>query len=59
MTSGRYHASVTTADVWICYPWEAKYVIRYSTRLGSPMLTYTFHRDIDEHDRLAEENPLV
>jgi hypoxanthine phosphoribosyltransferase len=26
MESGRYHASVTTDDVWICYPWEAKYV---------------------------------
>ncbi|EEP77766.1 xanthine phosphoribosyltransferase 1 [Uncinocarpus reesii 1704] len=35
----RYLAAVTTEDVWICYPWEAK--------------------DIDEHDRLAAENPLV
>lgn len=26
MESGRYHASVTTDDIWICYPWEAKYV---------------------------------
>ena len=24
--SGRYYAAVTTDDVWICYPWEAKYV---------------------------------
>ncbi|KAL4793788.1 phosphoribosyltransferase-like protein [Aspergillus venezuelensis] len=24
MESGRYHAAVTTEDVWICYPWEAK-----------------------------------
>ncbi|GAB1209555.1 hypoxanthine-guanine phosphoribosyltransferase [Aspergillus pseudonomiae] len=24
MDSGRYHAAVTTDDVWICYPWEAK-----------------------------------
>jgi hypoxanthine phosphoribosyltransferase len=24
MTGGRYHAAVTTGDVWICYPWEAK-----------------------------------
>lgn len=23
----RYHAAVTTGDVWICYPWEAEYVI--------------------------------
>lgn len=30
MEGGRYHASVTTGDVWICYPWEAKYV-----RLGT------------------------
>lgn len=29
MESGRYHASVTTEDVWICYPWEAKYVSLY------------------------------
>ncbi|OAX78413.1 hypothetical protein ACJ72_07282 [Emergomyces africanus] len=26
MESGRYLAAVTTGDVWICYPWEAKYV---------------------------------
>lgn len=25
MDGGRYHAAVTTDDVWICYPWEAKY----------------------------------
>ncbi|KAJ5895423.1 hypothetical protein N7495_007114 [Penicillium taxi] len=24
LDSGRYHAAVTTGDVWICYPWEAK-----------------------------------
>jgi hypothetical protein len=24
MESGGYHAAVTTGDVWICYPWEAK-----------------------------------
>ncbi|CRG92757.1 hypothetical protein PISL3812_09824 [Talaromyces islandicus] len=39
MTAGRYHAAVTTGDVWICYPWEAK--------------------DIDEHDKLAKENPVA
>lgn len=27
MESGRYYAAVTTDDVWICYPWEAKYVL--------------------------------
>lgn len=59
MTSGRYHASVTTADVWICYPWEAKYVIGQSAGLWIYELTYTSYRDIDEHDRLAQENPLV
>ncbi|GAD94894.1 xanthine-guanine phosphoribosyl transferase Xpt1, putative [Paecilomyces variotii No. 5] len=39
MESGHYHAAVTTDDVWICYPWEAK--------------------DIDEHDELAKQNPLI
>ncbi|EER44769.1 xanthine phosphoribosyltransferase [Histoplasma capsulatum H143] len=24
MENGRYLAAVTTGDVWICYPWEAK-----------------------------------
>ncbi|EED18351.1 xanthine-guanine phosphoribosyl transferase Xpt1, putative [Talaromyces stipitatus ATCC 10500] len=24
IAAGRYHAAVTTGDVWICYPWEAK-----------------------------------
>jgi hypothetical protein len=27
MSSGRYQAAVTVDDVWICYPWEAEYVI--------------------------------
>ncbi|CAL5869373.1 uncharacterized protein PFLUO_LOCUS3602 [Penicillium psychrofluorescens] len=39
MASGGYHAAVTTGDVWICYPWEAK--------------------DIDEHDALAKEYPVI
>ncbi|KAL1988521.1 hypothetical protein VTN96DRAFT_8916 [Rasamsonia emersonii] len=39
LQAGRYHAAVTTGDVWICYPWEAT--------------------DIDEHDRLAKEHPLI
>lgn len=39
MESGGYHAAVTTGDVWICYPWEAK--------------------DIDEHDALAKEYPVI
>ncbi|KAL1990759.1 hypothetical protein VTN49DRAFT_6598 [Thermomyces lanuginosus] len=24
LAEGRYHAAITTGDVWICYPWEAK-----------------------------------
>ncbi|OJD25965.1 hypothetical protein ACJ73_02664 [Blastomyces percursus] len=39
MESGRYLAAVTTGDVWICYPWEAK--------------------DIEEHDQLAAQHPLL
>ncbi|KAJ5486318.1 hypothetical protein N7530_000618 [Penicillium desertorum] len=35
----RYHAAVTTGDVWICYPWEAE--------------------DIEKHDELAKESPIV
>lgn len=27
METGHYHAALTTGDVWICYPWEAQYVI--------------------------------
>ena len=26
MEGGRYLAAKTVGDVWICYPWEAKYV---------------------------------
>jgi hypothetical protein len=26
MDGGRYLAAKTVGDVWICYPWEAKYV---------------------------------
>jgi hypothetical protein len=63
MESGRYHASVTTEDVWICYPWEAKYVppscspTIYRGILW--MLTIHHFRDIDEHDALAKENPII
>jgi len=39
IATGRYLAAVTTGDVWINYPWEAK--------------------DIDEHDALAKQHPLV
>lgn len=30
MDTGYYHASLTTDDVWICYPWEAQYVLSLS-----------------------------
>ena len=56
MESGRYHASVTTKDVWICYPWEAKYVI---LKLKLECLKLINDRDIEEHDALAKENPIV
>ncbi|KAL1953536.1 hypothetical protein VTO42DRAFT_2613 [Malbranchea cinnamomea] len=39
LEENRYMAAVTSGDVWICYPWEAK--------------------DIDEHDQLAKEHPLI
>lgn len=35
MEGGRYHASVTTDDVWICYPWEAKYVPMKTVDVGN------------------------
>jgi hypothetical protein len=57
MQSGRYHAAVTTGDVWICYPWEARYV--YTPKIPSRLTNYHFYRDIDEHDALAKEHPLV
>jgi hypothetical protein len=62
MESGRYHASVTTDDVWICYPWEAKYVIllKLNNSLRHLLADNIFlYRDIDEHDALAKENPLL
>lgn len=55
MDSGRYHASVTTEDVWICYPWEAKYV-NFNKHVSMRLID---SRDIDEHDALAKENPLI
>ena len=30
---GRYLAAHTVSDVWICYPWEATYVISFLLRL--------------------------
>lgn len=60
MESGRYHAAVTTEDVWICYPWEAKYDIRFFRYVYKfEILTSLLIRDIEEHDALAKANPLV
>lgn len=56
MESGRYHAAVTTGDVWICYPWEAKYEVEPEPLVSSRLMSF---RDIDEHDRLAKEFPLI
>jgi hypoxanthine phosphoribosyltransferase len=54
LDENRYLAAVTTPDVWICYPWEATYVI---------CLLYVGVanevRDIDEHDKMAQKYPLV
>lgn len=57
----RYLAAVTTGDVWICYPWEAKYVLRpsYSPWARLAWLTLCNNRDIDEHDRCALEHPVI
>jgi hypothetical protein len=42
MNAGRYHAAVTTGDVWICYPWEAKYVPIYSVLRMRNMTNFFF-----------------
>ena len=39
LEAGRYHAAVTTEDVWICYPWEAKYVLVRILTLNDEVLT--------------------
>ncbi|CAG8908564.1 unnamed protein product [Penicillium egyptiacum] len=31
MVNKRYHAAVTTGDVWICYPWEAEDIETHDT----------------------------
>ncbi len=52
---GRYLAAHTVSDVWICYPWEATYVIALLLRLiHTSKLTLLPSSDIDEHDALAE-----
>jgi hypothetical protein len=69
LEQNRYLAAVTTEDVWICYPWEATYVLSGasypSSTLSLPLrvcavliLWMIYTRDIDEHDRLAKERPL-
>lgn len=58
MESGHYHAAVTTDDVWICYPWEAKYVSPDDHITPDLMLIF-LNRDIDAHDELAKQNPLI
>jgi uncharacterized protein len=54
LDENRYMAAVTTADVWICYPWEATYDL--PLRLMRPVLISG--RDIDEHDKMAESQPI-
>ncbi|PGH13731.1 hypothetical protein AJ80_06236 [Polytolypa hystricis UAMH7299] len=73
----RYHAAVTTEDVWICYPWEAKEIVLRGHSSGHRTMHihqicyfrpkillliadfYYLNRDIEEHDKLAAENPLL
>jgi hypothetical protein len=67
--SGRYLAAVTTGDVWINYPWEAKFVIPRKKRFDVqvvycsltcfPPFVFFARRDIDEHDALATDHPLI
>ena len=52
---GRYLAAHTVSDVWICYPWEATYVVNPVLLLICTLkLTLFLSSDIDEHDALAE-----
>lgn len=59
---GRYLAAKTVADVWICYPWEATYVVHLA-RPGLAVFCianwgfFFLPSDIDEHDTLAASQP--
>ncbi|EEH44033.1 hypothetical protein PABG_11452 [Paracoccidioides brasiliensis Pb03] len=39
LESGRYLAAVTTGDVWICYPWEAKDIDQHDQLAAEHPLT--------------------
>ena len=52
MAEKRYLAAKTVADVWICYPWEATFVIVMLLKIITNLRS-----DIDEHDGLAETKP--
>lgn len=51
MEENRYLAAQTVSDVWICYPWEATYAGPLGIALTDTQADG--HRDIDEHDQLA------
>lgn len=61
MDENRYLAAVTTGDIWICYPWEATYVLPCPPLKDQLRLTTcsAANSDIEEHDRCALENPIV
>lgn len=49
MDEGRYLAAMSTEDVWICYPWEAKNISKHDRKaLQSPLVKP--EDDIEEDD---------
>lgn len=57
MEENRYLAAHTVSDVWICYPWEATYAEGF--RIDFTVIQADVHRDIDEHDRLANSQSVM
>ncbi|KAJ5824373.1 hypothetical protein N7447_006713 [Penicillium robsamsonii] len=48
MTANRYHAAVTTGDVWICYPWEAENIEQHDREAKLHPIVATQETTVEE-----------
>ncbi|KAJ5373734.1 hypothetical protein N7517_005740 [Penicillium concentricum] len=55
----RYHAAVTTGDVWICYPWEAENIEEHDRKAKLHPIVDTKKTTIEESSTQAVQEKVV
>ena len=58
LSENRYLAAQTVPDFWICYPWEATWVLAFILNTTMGICANFSTSDIDQHDELAKTNTI-